>query len=112
MTDEEKKAQEEKELAELKAKYGDEIVAHKSSFGWLVFGPPDPDAYDDFLDEASRDKGKKSAMLRSLCLRSVLHPSRDELREIFKKRAGLPTVIGGKLVELACDSAQELSKKD
>ena len=114
MTDEEtkaKKALEAKEREALKAEFGDDIVAHKSaSFGWLVFKAPTLEAYEEFIDECAKDKGRKATAMRSLCQQCGLKPGYEELRVIFAKKPGLATVIAPQLVALASDDAEALGK--
>lgn len=106
-----KKEQEAAERAELVAKHGAEIVAHKSSFGWLVFGMPDADTYDDFTNEVSRDNGNRSSALRELCIRAAIDGEmRDTCRNVFKKRPGLPAIIAPQLIALASDNAAAAGK--
>jgi hypothetical protein len=108
MADNEKQAA---ELAAFSAKYGDEIAAFASSFGWLVFKRPDQEAYEDFVELAASDKGKKTVATRSLALRCVLEPSRESLIEIFKKRPGLPLRISARLAEMCSEDLEDAAKK-
>jgi hypothetical protein len=108
MTEEEKRAQ---ELAAIQQRHGEEIAAFPSSFGWLVFRRPEQEVYEDFIEVATSDKGRKTAAMRSLCLRSALQPSREELAQIFSKQPALPTKICARLIELAGEDIQDAAKK-
>ncbi len=106
MTDEQAK-----QLAELRAKHGEDLAAFPTSLGFLVFKSPDRDIYEDFLEAVASDKGKKSVAMRSIALRCAVHPTKDIVDEIFKKKPGLPATIAARLVEMSTEDVEDVAKK-
>lgn len=108
MTDEEKTQQ---KIAELKSKHGQDVAIYHVLGQWLVFRTPEQEAFEDFIEASLDEKQRKTTAARSLCLRSLLEPEQDALRDVFKKRPGLPTVIAGRLSEMATGEQEDLAKK-
>lgn len=108
MTDEEKTKT---KIAELKSKHGQDVAIYHVLGQWLVFRTPEQEAFEDFMEAQVSDKERKTTAARSLCLRSILEPDVDALRDIFKKRPGLPVSIAARLNEMATGDAEDLAKK-
>lgn len=109
MTDERQEAND--AIGAFKAKYGEEIAIFKTSFGYLIFQKPEQDVFEEFLDITLQDKSKKSVAMRSMVQQCALEPDLDVLVQIFKKRAGLPSVIAARLVEMCQEDVEDLAKK-
>lgn len=91
------------QIGEWKREYG-EVAIFTTRYGTLVVRAPDQEVYERFLDRASadgKDKVSKAAALRELAQLSVLYPSLDEVRAIFKKLPALPAQVGNRCVEMA-----------
>ena len=108
MTDEER----EKKIAELKSAHGEDVAIFHVLGQWLVFRSPEQEAFEDFMEAQISDKERKTTAARSLCLRSVVHPADpDAVRDVFKRRPGLPIVIAARLNDMATGDAEDLAKK-
>jgi len=91
------------QIGEWTREYGEVAVFH-TRYGTLVARAPDQDVYERFLDSAAADakeRKSKAAALRELAQLSILHPSLDEVRAVFKKLPALPAQIGNRCVEMA-----------
>ena len=91
--------------------FGAVAVFRPPGFPVCVFRAPKPEILEPVLNEIGRDKGKKAEALRSLAQQSVLHPTLDELRAVFKRFSGLPMAVGGKLIELSGANLEADEKK-
>lgn len=101
----------EDKIAKWREEYGEVVVFRPPGYAVCVFRAPKPEILEPCLDEISRDKGRKMAAFRSLAQQSLLHPTIDELRLVFKRYAGLPLKIGAELLELSGTNLEPDEKK-
>lgn len=92
----------EQRIEEWKREFG-EVAIFRTRLGTIVARPPEQSVYERFLDKAASDKARDSraAALRELAQLSVVHPSLDEVRAIFKRLPALPGMVGNRCVEMA-----------
>lgn len=101
----------ETKIEKWREEYGEVAVFRPPGFPVCVFRAPRPEILEPCLDEISRDKGKKAAAFRSLANQSLLHPTLDELKIVWKRFAGLPLKVGATLVEISGTNLEADEKK-
>ncbi len=88
-------------LADFQAKSPDaEVEQLNYPGGHMIVRTPDDGTYAQFVTSAS-DPAKRHQSNVTLCKRSILWPSQEEVAILFKRKPGLAASIAGKLVEKA-----------
>ena len=70
--------------AKLRAEHGDLIVV-KFPSRVTAFRVPTQPEYEDFQEKLAKDRSNKTAAIRELCMRCLVHPEPDDLEALFKR---------------------------
>lgn len=71
--------------AKLRAEHGDLIVVKFPGGRTPVFRVPTQPEYEDFQEKLAKDRSNKTAAIRELCMRCLVHPEPDDLELLFKR---------------------------
>lgn len=88
-------------IEEMRAEYGERVVAAKTPSGLIVCRPPTEPEHQRFQDKLGDARKSNTNAYKEMVLACRVHPERNEFRDICKKHPALYRTVADKLDDAA-----------
>jgi len=102
--------EEQQTIDELSKEYDGEIATYKvPRFGLVVIAAPtNPAEYSRLVDSLKSDKSSAGSALQTFALACVVHPEREKVKQLLKRKPAFGMTLAARGQELAGGDIEEL----